>query len=65
MTLPRAPRRGERVRVDGHDGTLIVVRIDKIDGFATLELWDDPGHVLWDVPFGAIHLIREGVSKAA
>lgn len=41
------------------------MRVDKIDGFANLELWDDPGHVLWDVPFGAIHLVREDLSEAA
>jgi hypothetical protein len=29
------------------------------------ESLDDPGHVLWDVPFGAIHLNREGASQAA
>jgi hypothetical protein len=65
MTTTRAPRRGERVRADDHEGTFIVVRVDKIDGFANLELWDDPGYVLWDVPFRGIHLIREDVSQAA
>ena len=65
MTLPRVPRRGERVRVDNHEGTFIVVRIDKIDGFANVELWNDPHVALWDVPFGAMRLIRDSVGEAA
>lgn len=63
MTLPRTPRRGEKVRVDDQEGTFIVVRIDKIDSFANLELWDDPARVLWDVPFGAIRLVRPDVGE--
>jgi hypothetical protein len=65
MTLPRTPRRGERVRVDYHEGQYIVVRVDKVDSFASLELWDDPGQGLKGIPFEAIHLIREDVSEAA
>ncbi|MGC2298278.1 MAG: hypothetical protein WA476_05710 [Acidobacteriaceae bacterium] len=65
MTLPRVPRRGERVRVDNHEGTFIVVRIDKIDGFANVELWNDPHVALWDVPFAAMRLIRDSVGEAA
>jgi hypothetical protein len=65
MTLPHAPRHGERVRVDSHDGNFIVVRIDKISNVAKVELWDDPAVTLWDVPFRAIHLVREPESEAA
>jgi hypothetical protein len=65
MTIPRVPRRGERVRVSDHEGTFIVVRVDKVGRVGKLERWANPGDVLWDVPFGAIHLIREGVSGAA
>jgi hypothetical protein len=43
----------------------IVVRVDKVGRVGKLERWANPGDVLWDVPFGAIHLIREGVSGAA
>jgi len=65
MAGHRVPRRGERVRVEGHPGTLVVVRVDKVNGIANVELWDDPGVTLWDVPFAAIHLIHETASEAA
>jgi hypothetical protein len=65
MALPRVPRRGERVRVQGHPGTFIVVRIDRVNNVANVELWDDPSVVLWDVSFDAIHLIRQTASEAA
>jgi hypothetical protein len=65
MEFPRVPRRGERVRVEAHPGTMIVVRIDKVNCLATVELWDDPSVALRDVPFDAIHLIHETVSDAA
>ena len=65
MTTIRTPRRGERVRVDYHEGKFLVVRIDKIDNVAKVERWDNPDVALWDVPFGAIHLIREPESEAA
>jgi hypothetical protein len=65
MTLPRILRRGERVRVDGHDGTFIVVRVDKIDSFASVERWDDPGQILRGVSFDAIRRIRQDFSEAA
>jgi hypothetical protein len=65
MSLPRTPRRGERVRVDYHEGQFIVVRVDKVDSFATLELWDDPSRVLGDIPFEAIHRIRRDLGEAA
>lgn len=63
MTLPRVPRRGERVRIDGHAGTFIVVRIDKVEGFASVELWDNPIHHLQTIPFSAIHRISEDVNQ--
>lgn len=44
---------------------MIVVRIDKVNCLATVELWDDPSVALRDVPFDAIHLIHETVSDAA
>jgi hypothetical protein len=65
MAFDRVPRRGERVRVAGHQGTLVVVRVDRVNNIANIERWDDPSVVLWDVPFDAIHLIRESVSEAA
>jgi hypothetical protein len=65
MALDRVPRRGERVRVEGHQGTFVVVRVDRVDNIANVELWDDPGVVVWDLPFDAIHLLRETVSQAA
>jgi hypothetical protein len=60
MTFPRIPRRGEGAR----QGTYIVVRVDKVGSVGKLELWESPKHVLWDVPFGAIHLVREPESEA-
>jgi hypothetical protein len=65
MSLPRVPRRGERIRVVGHQGTLVVVRVDRVNSIAKVEQWDDPKFVLWDVPFEAIQPIRETVSEAA
>jgi hypothetical protein len=65
MASTRVPRRGERVRIEGHQGTLVVVRVDRVNNFASVELWDDPSVVLWDVPFAAIHLIHETVTEAA
>jgi hypothetical protein len=65
MAVTRVPRRGERVRIEGHQGTLVVVRVDRVNNFASVELWDDPSVVLWDVPFAAIHLIHETASEAA
>jgi len=64
MTVQRV-HRGQRVRVDGHQGAFIVVRVDKVHSLANLELWDDPDQVLWDIPFRAMHLIHENVSVAA
>ena len=64
MAFPRVPRRGERVRVDGYQGTLVLVRVDKVNNFATVEVWDDPSVIRY-VPFDAIHLIAETVSAAA
>jgi hypothetical protein len=54
MTFARVPRRGERVRVNDHEGTV-----------GKLELWENPKQVLWDVPFGAIHLVRAPETEAA
>ena len=65
MAFSRVPRRGERVRVEARQGTLVVVRVDRVNNTAKVELWDDPSVVLWDVPFDAIHLIRETVTEAA
>lgn len=65
MTFARVPRRGERVRVNDHEGTFIVVRVDKIGSVGKLELWENPKQVLWDVPFGAIHLVRAPENEAA
>jgi hypothetical protein len=65
MASTRVPRRGERVRVDGHQGTLVVVRVDRVNNIAALELWNDPSVVLWDVPFDAIHSVHEAVIEAA
>jgi len=65
MTFARVPRRGERVHVNDHEGTFIVVRVDKVASVGKLELWESPKHVLWDIPFGAIHLLREPESEAA
>lgn len=65
MASARVPRRGERVRVEGYHGNLVVVRVDRVNNIANVELWDDPSFVLWDVPFEAIQLISERTSKAA
>jgi hypothetical protein len=65
MTSPRVPRIGERVQVEGHEGRFIVVRIDKVESVASLELWDNPDHVLRGIPFRAIRLIRQDVNQAA
>lgn len=65
MEITRVPRRGERVRVSDQQGTFIVVRVDKVGRVGTLERWADPGEILRDVPFGAIHRIREGMGEAA
>ena len=65
MAFPRVPRRGERVRVEGHQSTFLVVRVDKVNNVASLELWASPSVFLWDVQFDAIHLIRRNVSEAA
>ncbi|MGA8532367.1 MAG: hypothetical protein WB622_21755 [Acidobacteriaceae bacterium] len=67
MAIPRVPRRGERVRVDGQmvTGTLVVVRVDQVNSIAKIERWDDPRSVLWNIPFDAIHLVREPESEAA
>ena len=65
MTIARVARRGDKVRVNDHEGTFIVVRVDKVGSVGKLELWESPKDVLWDVPFGAIHLVREPESEAA
>jgi hypothetical protein len=65
MALTRVPRRGERVRVEGHPGTLVVVRVDRVNNIANVELWDNPAVVLRGIPFDAIHLIHETASEAA
>jgi alpha-D-ribose 1-methylphosphonate 5-triphosphate synthase subunit PhnI len=65
MTCARVPRRGERVRVNGQQGTFVVVRVDKVENVGKLELWESPKHVLWDVPFDAIQLIRKPETQAA
>lgn len=67
MAIPRVPRRGERVRVDGHvvTDTLVVVRVDQVNSIAKIERWDDPRAVLWNIPFDAIHRIRKPESEAA
>jgi hypothetical protein len=65
MASARVPRRGEKVRVEGHLDTLVVVRVDKVNHIANVELWDDPGVALRDVPFDAIHLIRQTATEAA
>lgn len=65
MESPRIPRRGERVRVDGHPGTLIVVRVDRVNQVAGVESWNDPRIALWDIPFAAIHRIHQTVLEAA
>jgi hypothetical protein len=63
MALPRVPRRGEKVQVDGREGTFIVVRVDKVEGLASLELWDDPSFSLRSIPFSAVHRITEDVNQ--
>jgi hypothetical protein len=65
MTHPRIPRRGERVRVDGHRGTFVVVRVDKVNLRACVEPWDNPSIVLRDVPFHAIQLNHNTMIEAA
>jgi hypothetical protein len=65
MTSHRVPRRGERVRVEGYLGKLVVVRVDRVNNVAVVELWDDPSVVVRDVPFEAIHLVRGTMSEAA
>jgi len=65
MAAHRIPRRGQKVHIDGQPGTLVVVRVDKVNSFATVEQWDDPRVVVWDVPFEAIHLIHEPMNEAA
>jgi hypothetical protein len=65
MALARVPRRGEKVRVEGHLDTLVVVRVDRVNNIANVELWDDPNVVLRGIPFNAIRLIRETASEAA
>jgi hypothetical protein len=66
MTLPRVPHRGERVWVDGHYASVyIVVRIDKLEGIATLKLESNPAIVLKYTPFSAVHLVKEDVNQAA
>ena len=65
MAIPRVPRRGERVRVEGRQGTFLVVRVDKVNNVAGLELWASPSVVLRDVQFDAIHLIHRNVDEAA
>jgi hypothetical protein len=46
-------------------GTLVVVRVDQVNSIAKIERWDDPRSVLWNIPFDAIHLVREPESEAA
>ena len=65
MSSPRMPHRGERVHVDGYQGTFVVVRVDKVNLLAAVELWDDPGVVVWDLSFGAMHLIHNPLIEAA
>jgi hypothetical protein len=66
MALPRVPYSGKRVRVDGHGTSIyIVVRIDKLEGIATLKLESNPAIVLKRIPFSAIHLVKEDANQAA
>jgi hypothetical protein len=44
---------------------LVVVRVDRVNSIANVEVWEDPRVVLRDVPFDAIHLIHETASEAA
>jgi hypothetical protein len=65
MALARVPRRGEKVRVEGHPDRLVVVRVDRVNNIANVEMWENPSVVLRGVPFDAIRLIRETTSEAA
>jgi hypothetical protein len=65
MATDRVPRRGERVQVDGNRGTFIVVRVDKVNILANVELWHDPRVVLRGVPFNALHPIPTPVLTEA
>ena len=64
ITAPRVPRRGESVHVDGHEGRFIVVRVDKVQEMAAVELWSNPGQG-FSAPFAGIHLIRHYADEAA
>jgi hypothetical protein len=63
MTLTRVPRRGERVRAEGHQGIFVVVRVDKVDGFVNLELWENPKKALRGLPFASIRLLKDEVDE--
>lgn len=40
-----------------------MVRVDKVEGLASLELWDDPSFSLRSIPFSAVHRITEDVNQ--
>lgn len=42
-----------------------MVRIDKVEGVASLELWNDPVFRLKNIPFSAVHRLTEDFSQAA
>ena len=52
--------------MDGHKlSVYIVVRIDKLEGIATLKMESNHGIVIKGIPFSAIHLMEEDVNQAA
>lgn len=51
--------------MDGYGGTFVVVRVDKVNVLAGVELWEDPSVVLSGIPFDAIHLIHNTMREAA
>ena len=61
--MTRIPKRGERLRADGHTGEFIVLRVHKREGVADLGL-TGADSVEYRIPFTALHAIREDVNHA-
>lgn len=59
------PCTGQRVRVDGRDGTFIVVRSDPKRRIADLMLLTGLSAIVEDVPFANIHILRHAQQRGA
>lgn len=61
--MTRIPKRGERLRADGHTGEFLVLRVHKREGVADLGL-TGADSVEYRIPFSSLHVIREEINQA-